>query len=171
MNTLIISSSFSEESRSFILCKAIDTALQKKGVNVELLDARKMELLPCHKGVTTSMEELTKKVKNADNIIFGMGVHCYSINDGLKIILDNCCSGGVDKFFGIVCTAGGERSYLSSMHLTQICMNEWRMIQLPRIVYATGKDFEGNIISNDNLKDRIKLFVEEFTIIGRKLIS
>ena len=171
MNTLIISSSFSEKSRSFILCKAIDTELQKKGVNVELLDARKMELLPCHKGVTTSMKELTTKVENTDNIIFGMGVHCYSINDGLKMILDNCCGGGVGNFFGIVCAAGGERSYLSSMHLTQICMNEWRMIQLPRIVYATGKDFEGNIISNDDLKDRIKLFVEEFTIIGRKLIS
>jgi len=171
MNTLIISSSFSKKSRSFILCKAIDTELQKKGVNVELLDARKMDLLPCHKGVTTSMEELTTKVENADNIIFGMGVHCYSINDGLKIILDNCCGGGVGKFFGIVCAAGGEKSYLSSMHLTQICMNEWRMIQLPRIVYATGKDFEGNIISSDDLKDRIKLFVEEFTIIGEKLIS
>ena len=171
MNTLIISSSFSEKSRSFILCKAIDTELQKKDVNVELLDARKMELLACHKGVTTNMEELTTKIENADNIIFGMGVHCYSINDGLKIILDNCCGGGVGKFFGVVCAAGGEKSYLSSMHLTQICMNEWRMIQLPRIVYATGKDFEGNIISNDDLKDRIKLFVEEFTIIGKKLIN
>ena len=171
MNTLIISSSFSEKSRSFILCKAIDAELQKKGVNVELLDARKMELLPCHKGVTTSMKELTTKVENTDNIIFGMGVHCYSINDGLKMILDNCCGGGVGKFFGIVCAAGGEKSYLASMQLTQICMNEWRMIQLPRIVYATGKDFEGNIISNDDLKERIKLFVEEFTIIGGKLIS
>ena len=171
MNTLIISSSFSEKSRSFILCKAIHVALQEKGVNAELLDAREIELLPCHKGVTASMEELTKKVEKADNIIFGMGIHCYSVNDGLKIILDNCCGGGVGKFFGVVCAAGGERSYLSTMHLTQICMNEWRMIQLPRIVYGTGKDFEDDIISNDNLKNRIKLFVEEFTTIGKKLIS
>ena len=171
MTTLIISSSFSEKSRSFILCKAIYAALQEKGVNTELLDARKMELLPCHKGVTANMQELTKKVEKADNIIFGMGVHCYSVNDGLKIILDNCCSGGVGKFFGIVCAGGGERSYLSSMHLTQICMNEWKMIQLPRIVYGTGKDFEGDIISNDDLQNRIKLFVEEFTTIGGKLIS
>ena len=63
MNTLIISSSFSEKSRSFILCKAIHVALQEKGVNAELLDAREIELLPCHKGVTASMEELTKKVE------------------------------------------------------------------------------------------------------------
>ncbi len=171
MNTLIISSSLSKTSRSFILCEAIGILLKAKGVNAELLDAREMELLPCHKGASPSMEELTKKVEKADNIIFGMGVHCYSVNDGLKIILDNCCGGGVGKFFGIVCAAGGERSYLSTMHLTQICMNEWRMIQLPRIVYATGKDFEGDNISNDDLKDRIKLFAEEFTSIGKKLIS
>jgi hypothetical protein len=50
-------------------------------------------------------------------------------------------------------------------------MNEWRMIQLPRIVYATGKDFEDDTKSNDDLKDRIKLFAEEFSSIGKKLIS
>ena len=50
-------------------------------------------------------------------------------------------------------------------------MNEWRMIQLPRIVYATGKDFENDTISNDDLKERLNLFAEEFTIFGEKLIS
>ena len=171
MNTLIISSSLSKTSRSFILCKAIHALLKEKGINTELVDAREMELLPFYKGPTTSMEKLSKKVAKADNIIFGMGVHCYSINDSLKIILDGCCGGVEGKFFGIICAAGGERSYLSAMHLTQICMNEWRMIQLPRIVYATGKDFEDDTISNDDLKDRIKLFAEEFSSIGKKLIS
>ena len=171
MNTLIISSSLSKTSRSFILCNKIHLLLQDKGVNSELVDAREMELLPFYNGPTTSMEELSKKVEQADNIIFGMGVHCYSVNDALKIILDGCCGGVEGKFFGIICAAGGERSYLSTMHLTQICMNEWRMIQLPRIVYATGKDFENDTISNEDLKERLNLFAEEFTIIGEKLIS
>lgn len=171
MNTLIISSSLSETSRSFILCMEIHNLLKKEGVNAELLDAREMELLPFHKGITPSMEKLTEKVVKADNIIFGMGVHCYSVNDGLKIILDSCCEGAEGKFFGIVCAAGGERSYLSTMHLTQICMNEWRMIQFPRIVYATGKDFTDNKVLNNDLKERIIQFVKEFSSIARKLIS
>ena len=50
-------------------------------------------------------------------------------------------------------------------------MNEWRMIQLPRIVYATGKDFEGDNISNNDLKERIKKFGDEFVDIGSKLIG
>lgn len=171
MNTLIISSSLSETSRSFILCKEIQELLEKQGVNTSFVDARKLELLPCHKGMSPSMEELSKQVEEADNIIFGMGVHCYSVNDGLKIILDNCCNKVEGKFFGIACAAGGEKSYLSTMHLTQICMNEWRMIQLPRIVYATGKDFTDDKVSNPEVKKRIHLFATEFATIGKKLIS
>lgn len=171
MNTLIISSSLSETSRSFVLCKEIQELLEKKGVNTRFVDARKLELLPCHKAMSPSMEELSKQVEEADNIIFGMGVHCYSVNDGLKIILDNCCNKIEGKFFGIACAAGGEKSYLSTMHLTQICMNEWRMIQLPRIVYATGKDFTDDKVSNSEIKERIKLFATEFVTIGKKLIN
>ena len=117
------------------------------------------------------MKILEKKIKDADNIIIGMGIHCYSINDSLKILLDNCFSEATGKFYGILCAAGGDRSYLSTMHLTQICMNQWRMIQLPRIVYATKSDFKNNIISSNEVKERIKLFCEDFLLIGNKLLN
>ena len=55
------------------------------------------------------------------------------------------------------------------MQLTQICMNEWRMMQLPRIVYATGKDFKEDIIISSEVLERIALFSEEFHTIGNKL--
>ena len=105
MNTLIISSSLSTNSRSFILCTEISNRLSEKGINVEFVDARKMELLPCHVGPTESMNLLSKKVENVDNIIIGMGIHCYSVNDGLKIILDRCFGKAEGKFFGIICAA------------------------------------------------------------------
>ena len=171
MKTLIVSSSLSPKSRSFILCKEIYNRLSVKGIEVKMIDAREIDLRPCHKKISESMIELNEEVDYADNIIIGMGVHCYSINDGLKIILDNCFGKATGKFFGIICSAGGERSYLSTQHLTQICMNEWRMIQLPRIVYATGKDFEEDKVNNKYLIDRLDIFSEEFNTIGRKLIS
>ena len=64
-----------------------------------------------------------------------------------------------------------QKSYLSTMHLTQICMNEWRMIQLPRIIYATGKDFTNEDITSEELLKRIQVFSDEFNNIGRKLIA
>lgn len=171
MKTLILSSSLSKNSRSFIMCNKALQNLSKRGVNCTIVDARNIPLQPTHNKLSTEMENLEIQIKEADNIIIGMGVHCYSINDSLKILLDNCFSQSTGKFFGVLCAAGGEKSYLSTMHLTQICMNEWRMIQLPRIVYATKKDFKENIILSDDLLKRIKIFSEEFYLIGKKLLS
>jgi hypothetical protein len=50
-------------------------------------------------------------------------------------------------------------------------MNEWRMMQLPRIVYATGKDFKEDLITSTEVLERIDLFSEEFHTIGNKLLS
>ena len=171
MKTLIISSSTSKISRSFILCNEVFKNLSKKGVNCTMVDARNIPLHPTHEMLSPEMENLAFQIKETDNIIIGMGVHCYSINDSLKILLDNCFSQSIGKFYGILCAAGSEKSYLSTMHLTQICMNEWRMIQLPRIVYATRQDFKEDTISSDELLKRIELFSEEFYLIGSKLLS
>jgi len=169
MKTLILSSSLSENSRSYLLCKAVKEELIAKGDNITFVDAMNIPMQPIHRRRTPEMENLSKQVDEADNIIIGMGVHCYSVNDGLKILLDSCFGKATGKFFGILCAAGGERSYLSTMQLTQICMNEWRMMQLPRIVYATGKDFKDDVIISSDLLERITLFSEEFHTIGSKL--
>jgi len=170
MKTLILSSSLAENSRSYLLCKAVEQELIAKGDNITFVDARNIPMQPVHRGLSPEMETLAKQVEQADNIIIGMGVHCYSINDALKILLDACFGKATGKFFGILCAAGGERSYLSTMQLTQICMNEWRMMQLPRIVYATGKDFKESIITSAEVLERIEVFSEEFHSIGNKLV-
>ena len=171
MNILILSSSLSENSRSFLLCKAVEKQLLARRNNITFVDARNIPMAPTHRELTPEIKNLTEHVKQADNIIIGMGVHCYSVNDSLKILLDTCFLAATGKFYGILCAAGGERSYLSTMHLTQICMNEWRMMQLPRIVYATGKDFTADTITSTKVLERITLFSEEFHSIGNKLIS
>ena len=169
MKTLILSSSLSENSRSYLLCKAVKEELIAKGDNITFVDARNIPMQPVHRRLSPEMETLAKQVEQADNIIIGMGVHCYSVNDSLKILLDTCFGKATGKFFGILCAAGGERSYLSTMQLTQICMNEWRMMQMPRIVYATGKDFKEDIIITTEVLERIVIFSEEFHSIGNKL--
>jgi len=171
MKTLILSSSLSNSSRSFILCNEVFKCLSSKGSKCTMIDARNVSLRPTHNKPTIQMEALSKQIEETDNIIIGMGVHCYSINDSLKILLDNTFKKAIGKFYGILCAAGGEKSYLSTMHLTQICMNEWRMIQLPRIVYATEKDFTNEKISSKDLLKRIKIFTNDFYSIGNKLLS
>ena len=171
MRTLIISSSLSENSKSFILCNEVNKKLKHLGVKSEIIDAREIPLFPYHIPKSKHMNNLTEKISSADNLIIAMGVHNYSINDSLKIILDTCFKNVEGKFFGIICASGGEKSYLSTMHLSQICMNEWKMIQLPRIIYGARKDFENNQIKSQQLLDWIDLFCNEFREIGNKLMN
>lgn len=171
MKTMIISSSFSAHSHSFELCQVVEAELEKReDVETRFVDLRHFELLACHKGQTEDMDRLAEWTAEADNFVFGMGVHCYTVNDGLKMFLDTCFKEVTGKFFGIVCAAGGEKSYLSTMHLTQICMNEWRMIQLPRVVYATSIDFHEHRIANAEVLRRVAVFADEFVDIGQRLV-
>jgi len=171
MNTLILSSSLSENSRSYLLCKAVEQELISKGNNITFVDSKEIPMQPFHREISEEMKALSEQIGKADNIIIGMGVHCYSINDSLKVLLEGCFGKATGKFFGILCAAGGDRSYLVTQHLTQICMNESRMMQLPRVVYATGNDFTENRIISKELSERIELFSEEFHLIGNKLLA
>ena len=171
MKTLLISSSLTKNSRSFILCQHVSQILASKGNETEIIDARNIPLQPCHREKSYEMKQLEKKIGSCDNIIIGMGVHCYSVNDSLKILLDTCFSEATGKFYGILCAAGGEKSFLSITHLSQICMHEWHMIQLPRIVYATKNDFNSDHISSKELIERIEIFTNEFNTIGKKLLD
>ena len=170
MKTVIISSSLSKTSKSFILCNEVNQKLKDLGFRSEVIDARSISLNAYHLTQSKELDDLSNKISKADNLIIAMGVHNFSINDSLKIILDTCFKNVEGKFFGILCAAGGEKSYLSTMHLTQICMNEWRMIQLPRIIYATKRDFENNKLTSKNIKERIDVFCHEFIEIGQKLM-
>ena len=134
----------------------------KKGIKSEIVDARLVKLLPFHVTKSKEMEELSNKISESDNYIIGMGIHNYSISDSLKIILDNCFTNVDGKFFGIVCAAGGEKSYLSTIHLSQICMSQWKMIQLPRIIYASKNDFDKNKIQQNQWLLKIQLITTNY---------
>lgn len=169
MKTLIISSSLNPNSHSAKVCHEIEKKLKEQNIDVQLIDLRGKELNLFWQEKTADMEAITKAVEEADNYIFGMAVYNYSINDSLKALIDNCFPGKEHKLFGIVSAAGGDRSYLATQHLVQICMNEWRMIPLPRTVYVTGKDVNENNEFAGNICERIDQFVSEFIQIGKKL--
>ncbi len=171
MNTLIISSSLSSESKSYILAKKVEEQLDSQ-ITVTFVDLREYELQLTHKPRTKDMDELSELVRSCDNIIFATGIYNYSISDSLKLFIDTCLNkeNSKGKFYGIVCAAGGDMSYLASMQLTQMCQNHNKMIQLPEIIYASSKDFTDEIIQNQDVLIRITDFCERFKIIGKKLL-
>ena len=173
MKTLIISSSLSPSSHSYVLCRELEKFLkqQKKNVDITFIDLRDLEIVPAHQPETQDMKDLAAAVDQADNYIFGVAIHNYSINDSMRMILDTSLYGAKGKFYGILCAAWGANSYLATMHLTQTCMTHHRMIQLPRVVYAIWWDFdEHQRIINPDITERCEQFTEDFVDLGRKLL-
>jgi len=58
MNTLILSSSLADHSRSFLLCKAVEEQLLTKRNNITFIDAREIRMNPMHNGTTDEMQQL-----------------------------------------------------------------------------------------------------------------
>lgn len=171
MKTLIISSSLNPSSHSYVLCKEVEKRLRdKENCEVDFIDLKEMEVKHAFQGSTEDMEQIKTLTEQADNYIFGMAVYCYSVNDSLKSLIDTCFKGGENKLFGILCAAGGEKSFLATQHLIQIMTNEFKMIPLPRIVYATREAFDDKCsITSEDLVARIDKFTEHFYMIGEKL--
>ena len=149
----------------------MEEILKSKGVEIDFADARELDLRPFYKGWTEDIKELETRIKDADNLVIGYGIHNYTMPDSLKMILDTCFREATGKFYGQLVAAGGDRSYLSTMHLTQTCINQYRMIQLPRVVYATGADVDENAVKTDEIVERLEQFAADFVEIGGKLIA
>ena len=172
MKTAIISSSQSPESKSYILCRQIEKRLLEKGVDVVFVDTKEYTLGTYNKQ-TEDNKKVAELIKGCDNYVFGMAVYQYSFNANLKIIFDTCMSECDNKLFGMLVSAGGQKGYLSYMQPIQICMNEWRMIPLPRVVYCNSGDFEfteETKVPGEDLRARLDEFADNFHTIGEKLM-
>ena len=171
MKTAIISSSQNLDSKSYILCREVEKELLEKGVEVVFIDAKEYTLGTFFRK-NEDNKKLAELIKGCDNFIFGMAVYQYSFNANLKIILDTCMDECENKLFGALVAAGGQKSYLCYMDLVKVCMNEWRMIPLPRVVYCNSSDFEFNsekLVPGQDLNTRIKEFANDFHSLAKKL--
>ena len=69
MNTLILSSSLSKNSRSFILCEAVAKQLSSKNIKCTIVDSRKIPILSTHLGHNSEMKRLSIQIKEAEKYI------------------------------------------------------------------------------------------------------
>ena len=172
MKTVIVSSSQSPKSKSFILAKEVEKKLIEHNIEVTFIDLRDYDLNVMHKKRTQDQDTLSATVAQCDNIILATGIYNYSICDSLKVFVDTCLTKDncAYKFYGIVCAAGGNMSYLAAMHLTQMCQNHNKMIQLPDIVYGSHADFTNDTINSTELNQRIDDFSKKFIYYAKKLL-
>ena len=115
--------------------------------------------------------KLQKYFTDADAVVLAVPIYNYDINSAAKNAIELAGRQMTGKVAGFLCSAGGERSYMSVMAIANSLMLDFRTIILPRFVYA-GKDdvSDAGEISNE-IRDRIAQFGEEFLNLAQAVHS
>lgn len=171
MNILVVSSSLNPESRSRVVGSRFASALGKEEVDVEVVDLMESPLPFCDGGGSyghPSVVATKALVEKADAIVFAGPIYVYGVNAVQKNFVELFGRSMQGKLAGFLCAAGGAMSYMSVMPFANALMLDFRMIVMPRFVYVTGQDWNGDALKAD-IAARLDQFVAEYLALARKL--
>ena len=164
MKVLCIQGSLNPESNTNVLLRKVFDRLE--GVKKSFLDLRdiKLEFFDGRDlaGYHEDIQVAAKEVEESDAFVIGLPVYCYSVSGVLKNFLDIVCGAMEEKPFAIVSASGSERSYLATAELQKILVFEVRARPVPRVVFASGKDFKDGALVNADVEKRLDQLSKEF---------
>ena len=163
VRTLVYSCSLSPSSRSALLGEALRAALAEGGHGVDVTDLRSTVLPLCDGSADTGgdrVRRLAADAAEADAIALCVPIYNYGVNAAAKNLVEWIGRAWSEKPVGLMCAAGGQRSYMSAMGLSNSLALDFRCRVLPRFVYATWDDFDGDA-PGDTLRPRIRELAED----------
>ncbi|MEQ1858538.1 MAG: NAD(P)H-dependent oxidoreductase [Chthoniobacteraceae bacterium] len=102
-----------------------------------------------------NVEKLSAKISAARVILLATPIYNFDANAVAKNLIELTGSAWENKIVGFACAAGGTLSYMSIMALANSLMLDFRCVIIPRFVYATGDDFEGDRVPKPEIAKRI----------------
>lgn len=164
---IIFGTSLDPKSKSQILAREVLRRVVETEFEVELVDLRELDLPESGRpGAADSRvaRDLRRKVAGASHVVFAAAIYNYDVSSAAKNLLELLTAGGMmDKVVGFVCAAGGRNSYMSVMSFANSLMLDFRAWIVPRYVYAIGSDFEDGVLVNQDIHERLDVFVGELT--------
>lgn len=162
MQITILACSLNPDSNSQILARSALNELTALGATADLVDLREHRLPFCD-GQTSdaATEAIASKVRAADAIIFSVPIYNYDVNAAAKNVVEHAGKAFENKIVAFMCAAGGQGSYMSIMGLANSLMLDFRCLVVPRFVYATYKGFDGSMIVDPQLNDRVSQLCAE----------
>lgn len=164
MKYLIIACSLNPDSKSRILAQAALKFLESKNAEVELIDLAELNLPLCDGGAVYGdpvVQKLVGKVEAADGILIATPIYNYTVNAAVKNMIELTGRAWTEKVAGFLCAAGGQGSYMAVMPIANSLMLDFRTVVIPRFVYATGDQFQGQKIAHEDLSKRIDQMTDE----------
>src|ERR687887_1504892 len=146
---LVISTSGNPDSNSRRMGRAAFAHMQKKKIDCDWINIRKMALPLCDAdkcyGMTGS-RNLSAAIEVADGILVAAPVYNYDVAAAAKNMIELTGNAWENKIVGFLCAAGGNASYMSVMSYANSLMLDFRCVIIPRFVFATGDAFDGENI-------------------------
>ena len=163
---IILSCSLNEDSKSRALArKLLEYWEATAGGTAEMIDLRDGELPLCDGGAAyghPAVQELGQSLAEADAVVLAVPIYNFDMNSAAKNAIELAGRQLEDKVAGFMCSAGGQKSYMSVMAVASSLMLDFRTIILPRFVYATGEDFEGDGSLSPDMQARVEQFGDDF---------
>jgi NAD(P)H-dependent FMN reductase len=157
MKPLVISCSLNPTSRSAQLARYAYQAMLKDHPDASWFDLRDAGLPMCDGGAAYQHPEvapLSAIIAQADPILLAVPVYNFDANAAAKNLIELTGKAWSGKVVGFLCAAGGRSSYMSIMSIANSLMLDFRCVIVPRFVYATGDDFDGDGSPSDSITPR-----------------
>lgn len=175
MKSLIVSCSLHPDSRSRRLAGELETLWRAdETVQLSTLDLRDLELPLCDGAGAyehPATQALQEAFASADAVVFAVPIYNYDINATAKNAIELAGRQLTDKVAGFLCSAGGERSYMSVMAVANSLMLDFRTVIVPRFVYAGGDAVSESGELGSEIRDRVAQFGSEFQRLARAVHS
>lgn len=158
MKQLVISCSLSPASHSAQMAERLVTLLGEHGDEVEFIDLRDLPLPFCDAGVCykdANAAMVTSKIEQADAVALAVPIYNYDVGGAARNLVALTGSAWNDQIVGLICAAGGQRSYMSIMPLANSLMLDFRCVIIPRYVYASRPSFPNGRLDDPTVEDRL----------------
>ena len=161
---VIVQGSLNPESKTAIVVAQTEKVLQSRNIEFETLDLRSLELQFCDgRSLVEYNEDMQKAyriLESADGFIFAMPVYCWSMSGVVKNLIDITAGALENKVAGILCNAGGNRSFMSSGDLINVLYYESGVMTVHPIVYTSYEDFEDGQLKAEKPLAKIPTMVD-----------
>jgi len=161
---LIIQGSLNPQSKTAIVTREAEKILNSYDeIDFQTLDLRSFEMQFCDSRKLQDYNSDTKKafemVEEADGLIIGMPVYCYSVSGPLKNLIDITASAMEKKVAGILCTTGSSMSYLASADLAKILAYESQVLSIQPVVCSSYEDFEDGKLESQKVHEKLNAMI------------
>ena len=174
MKTVIITGSLNPNSNSFHLAEHLRVLWAEKGIEIDQVDLRELELPLCDGSSVYEdprVQDLQQRLRIYDAFVMAVPIYNFDGNAALKNVIELAGKEFQDKIAGFLCAAGGTMSYMSIMAFANSLMLDYRTVILPRFVYATHDDISDDGVITPAIQDRIEAFGDEFQRLAQAVTS